>query len=298
MNAEATESEAQSGSDQTVARLVRSRRFGLAAILVAGLGLSFIMQSPGWAQSAYFALVRSMSQGSAKIDAYHWETKDKSWIDGNFYSVKAPGLPAAVLPAYMALDAAGFSDLSSRVAHRVIADGVREWYRRPAPLENAGFDRARARVLAVQIAEGQTMIWALGLIGSLLPAILIMLLVRRLAEEVQPGTGAISGLSLGLGTLLLPFSVQLMGHLLSALMLFGAFLLLMRERHGPQRLGLIFVAGALAGLSVVVEYPIAFGGAAIGLYAMLRAGSSVSQALARAAAYGAGAVVGAIPVGL
>ena len=298
MHADATMNEAESASNRNTGRVVRSRRFGIAAILVAGLGLSLIMQSPGWAQSSYYALVRAMSNGTAEIDPYHWETKDKSWIDGKFYSVKAPGLPAAVLPAYMALDAAGFSDLSGRVGRKVIADGVREWYLHPAPMMNAGFDRARARALPVQVAEGQTMIWALGLIGSLLPAILIMLLVRRLADEIQPGTGAVSGLALGLGTLLLPFSVQLMGHLLSALMLFAAFLLLMRERHGPQKFGLVFAAGALAGLSVVVEYPIAFGGAAIGLYAMLRAGSSVAQALGRAASYGAGAVVGAIPVGL
>jgi hypothetical protein len=256
------------------------------------------MQSPGWAQSSYFALVRALDSGTPVIDPYHWETKDKSWIKGHFYSVKAPGLPLLVLPAYSALDSAGFSSVSERVANRVVRDGVRVWYVRPAPLMNAGFDRARSKELPLSVARTQTMIWALGLIGSLIPALLIMLLTRSAAERVQSGTGALSSLALGLGTLLLPFSVQLMGHVLGALLLFGAFLLLWRERRGPPSLGFVGAAGLLTGLAVTVEYPMAFGGVAVGIYCVSRAGRQVGQFLARGTSFAVGGLVGSLPVGL
>ena len=282
----------------TSTTLVKSRRFGIAAIVIAGIGLSFVMQSPGWAQSSYFALVRALDSGTPVIDKYHWETKDKSWIDGHFYSVKAPGLPLFVLPAYSALDTAGFSSVSDRVANSVVNDGVREWYRGPAPLDAAGFDRARAKELPLTVARTQTMIWALGLIGSLIPALLMMLLTRSAAERLEPGTGALASLTLGLGTLVLPFSVQLMGHVLGALLLFGAFLLLWRERRGPPSLPLIGLAGMLTGLAVTVEYPMAFGGVAVGIYCISRAGRQLGQLFARGISFAVGGLIGALPVGL
>ena len=55
------------------------------------------MQASGWAQVSNFALVRALSNGTAKIDPYHWETKDESWYKGHYYSVKSPILPALSL---------------------------------------------------------------------------------------------------------------------------------------------------------------------------------------------------------
>ena len=63
---------------------------------IASLGIAWglVMHSMGWAQHANYAQVRALADGQAEIDRWHWETKDKAWIDGHFYSVKAPGLAA------------------------------------------------------------------------------------------------------------------------------------------------------------------------------------------------------------
>jgi hypothetical protein len=91
--------------------LVRSKRFGVAAIICFGLGLSLVVQPPGWAQASYYALIRGLGEGTAQIDKYHWETGDKSWINNHFFSVKSPGMPVVLLPAYAGLKAVGFQSL-------------------------------------------------------------------------------------------------------------------------------------------------------------------------------------------
>ena len=68
---------------------VRARP-GLAAIACLGIAWGFVMHSMGWAQLAHFAQVRALADGRANIDRWHWQTKDKAWVDGHFYSVKAP----------------------------------------------------------------------------------------------------------------------------------------------------------------------------------------------------------------
>ena len=102
----------------------RRRRLGLASIAVLGLSWVLVMQSLGWAQTSYFALVKSLNDGTAQIDAYHWETRDKSWTNGHFFSVKAPGLPALLVPPYAALKALGADDLA-RDAAREAREGGR-----------------------------------------------------------------------------------------------------------------------------------------------------------------------------
>ena len=73
----------------------------------------FCWPSPRWASpggsrctrwdgrnKANHAQVRALAAGQAEIDRWHWETRDKAWFRGHFYSVKAPGLAAFTLPAY------------------------------------------------------------------------------------------------------------------------------------------------------------------------------------------------------
>ena len=48
------------------------------------------------------ALSNGLSQGTAQIDPWHWETQDIAWHDGHYYSVKPPGLVFATLPVYAA----------------------------------------------------------------------------------------------------------------------------------------------------------------------------------------------------
>ena len=114
------------------------------------------------------------------------------------------------------------------------------------------------------------MIWALTLFGAVLPGIALLLLVRWAAERVEPGFGTAAAVTLGLGTIVMTFGSEYFSHVASAALGFGAFALLMRERAGPGRIGLVAVAGLLAGLAICFEYPLALLAAMLFFYALAR----------------------------
>jgi hypothetical protein len=208
------------------------RRPATLALLALALAYASLAQGVGWAQSAHYALVRALADGTAVVDPYRHETGDLSRVDGHYYAAKAPGLALVVLPAYVALDVLGLKEAMAR------APG--------AANENAG------------------MIWALGLVGCVLPAVGIALLVRRLGDELEPGLGLAAAVAAGLGTLLLPFATLFFSHVLAAAFVFAAFALLwLRPNAG-------FLAGVLAGLAVTTEYGLGFAAVVVGIYALVR----------------------------
>ena len=145
---------------------------GTAAILSLGLGWALFMHSMGWTQSAFYAQVRAVASGTTQIDRWHWETGDKAWVDGHFYSVKAPGLAATTLPAYLALDAVGAKELARDAAATAHRSSWDSWHsRHQPPFRSYGFSRARARRIEAQVANTVPMGWALTLLGAVLPAI-------------------------------------------------------------------------------------------------------------------------------
>ena len=274
-------------------------RSGLAAIAALCLAWVLIMQSLGWAQTSYFAFVKGLGDGTPQIDRYHWETRDKSYTDGHFFSVKAPGLPVLLLPAWKALDAVGAPSLAADAADAARRGGARQWTYRGLNVSAYGYDITRARQIKRTLEHQAPLIWVLGLLGTVLPAVLLLLLVRRIVDRRHPGLGTATALSLGAGTLLMPFAVNLFGHALAALIGFAAFALLLRERQGPPRTALVALAGLIAGAAVLVEYPLAFAGAVIGVYAVLRGdvlARGIGAVLRRAGAFAAGAIAGAAPV--
>src|SRR5438132_14423777 len=99
------------------------------------------------------------------------------------------------------------------------------------------------------------MIDFVGLWGAVLPALALLLLVWRVAERFEPGYGAATAVVLGLGTMLLPFSTLLFSHVFAALLGFGAFAIMLRERAGPPRPALLGLAGLAMGDAIRSEYP-------------------------------------------
>ena len=132
---------------------------------------------------------------------------------------------------------------------------------------------------------------ALSLWSVLLPALGLLLLVRSQAERIEPGLGTVSALTLGAGTLVLPFTGLFFAHALSALLGFAAFVLLWREREGEQRLWMVAAAGLIAGLAVTTEYPLALPALILAGYAAVR-----SRPPRRLLSYGAGLAVGVAPL--
>jgi hypothetical protein len=265
------------------------RRYGLAAIACLVVAYGTVIHSLGWAETSNFALVRAFSDGKPEIDRWHWETKDKSWHDGHFYSVKAPGLALVTTPAYRALTALGGTEASADLARYAREGGASRWAREGTSKGLYSDDPKRAEVVRTRIEESTPMVWALGLIGVVLPALALLLLIRYAVERVEPGYGTAVAVAVGAGTMILPFATLFFSHVLSAMLAFAAFVVLWRERAGPERPLLVAGAGALAGFAIATEYPLALAAAILGLYAMRRS-------VKRGAAYAAGVAAGIAPL--
>ena len=265
------------------------RRYGLGAIACLAIAYAMVMHSLGWAETSNFALVRAFADGKPEIDRWQWETKDKSWHDGHFYSVKAPGLALVATPAYKALTAVGGTGASADLARTAREGGATRWEREGTSKGLYSDDPQRAERVRTNIEEETPMVWALGLVGVVLPALLLLLLVRSVAERIEPGYGTAAAIALGAGTLILPFGTLFFSHVMSAMLAFAAFAVLWRERAGPERLLLVAAGGALAGFAIVTEYPLGLAAIVLGLYAMRRS-------LKRGVAYAAGFAAGIAPL--
>lgn len=280
---------------RTAGQLPGAPRRLLPALAVFACACAFIVQSPGWAQTSYMALSRALSHGTAKIDSWHWQTHDVAWFDGHYYSVKPPGLVFATYPLFAALDGVGVGGLARDARIRGETNGGVPWMSRTLPVDSYGYDVRRARAAREAIANDAPLTWALGLLGVLVPALVLLVVLARRVERVAPGTGVAAALTLATGTMVLPFSTLYFSHVLSAALAFAAFALAWREREGPSRPVRLAVAGLLAGLAIVCEYPLAIAALIVGLYAVSRRAGR-SQLVPRAAAYGAGVVAGAAPL--
>ena len=231
-------------------------RWILCTILALAVAYSWPIQGAGNAQNSQYALVRALANGTPKIDRTRHETGDIASADvtfyrGHVYSNKAPGLAFVSVPAYAALRTVG--------------------------LWGSG--------------DPSNMLWALGLIGVVLPAVVLAALVRVVVDRFVPGFGTLAAVTIGLGTLILPFATIYYNHVLAALLAFAAFAVLVVERQAPRRLPLVFAGGAVAGLAVTAEYANALLGAVLLIYAASR-----PPRLRRTVAYAAGAIAGAVPL--
>src|SRR3954470_13309574 len=169
------------------------------------------MQASGWAQVSNFALVRALSNGTAKIDPYHWETKDESWYRGHYYSVKSPVLPALTLPVYELLRRTDAPRIAYEAAKASRENGSWRWRPLSTPEGLYGANRGRTDHVRGRTEANTPIIWVLGLSGPVLPALGLMLLVRRLGDRLEPGYGVAPGpglrpCTLGLAVSALHFS--------------------------------------------------------------------------------------------
>ena len=171
----------------------------------------------GLGAAVHYAQVRALAAGRAEIDRWQWETRDKAWVGGHFYSVKAPGLAALTLPAYLALDAAGAKPVArDAAANARLADRPR-WDPPEQPdLSQYAYSAARAHRVEIRIEHETPIVWALTLVGAVIPAIALLLLVRWVAERIEPGYGTAAAITLGLGTIVMTFAAEYFSHVVAA----------------------------------------------------------------------------------
>src|ERR1700740_1373454 len=207
-------------------------RAALLAILLVGAASATMIQSWSDNQSSHYDLIQALDSGRTTIDRGPYPTKDKAYYKGHYYSARRQGLSMYSLPYYEVLE----------------------------PVHAPAVARA-----SKALRGEDEMIDFVGLWGSVLPAVLLLLLVWRVGERFAPGYGAATAVMLGLGTMLLPFSTLLFSHVFSAALGFGAFAILLRERDGPPRSALVALAGVTMGYAITSEYPLAFLALVLGL---------------------------------
>ena len=81
------------------------------------------------------------------------------------------------------------------------------------------------------------MIWALTLLVAVIPAVLLLLGVRWVADRLEPGYGTAAAVTLGIATIVMTFASEYFSHVIAAALGFAAFLVLMRERDGAPSTG-------------------------------------------------------------
>jgi hypothetical protein len=248
--------------------LANKRRLGLIAVLLVGLTYATVMQSFSWNQTSHYDLIRSLNHDKTTIDQYQENTGDKAYYKGHWYSARAPGLALFSLPFYDTLNLVGAESWTDRHV---------------APPNH----------------PGDEMIYLIGLWATVLPGLILLLLVWRLAESIEPGYGAATAVILGLGTMTLPLSMLVFSHVFCACLGFAAFVLMWREREGPPNPWYLGVAGLLMGYAGSSEYPMFFAAVVLGLYLLSRRDSfTLMGILSRAGPYVLGGLIGIVPLAL
>ena len=211
----------------------------LVAFAALTLAAAIVLQDSGPNQAAHFALVRALASGTAEIDP--GETIDSSYVDGRYYAAKAPGLAMFTLPWYGVLRAATPGRIT-RVRGRLSEPCLGA-----EPLRCRAADAGRARP---HVPRGRA----------------------DRAGVRAAHVGAARG-----GTLLLPFATLYFDHVLSAALGFAAFAVLFLERETRRGGWLLAAGGLLAGLALVVEFPLAVVAVVLGIYAALGAGPPIGS---------------------
>jgi hypothetical protein len=244
-----------------VLRVTRGRVVAVVALGALALAYALPLASVGCPQTSHYAATRAIAHGHADIDRYSKETCDLVRVGRHFYAAKAPGMDLWSVPWYLLLHAAGAvpGNPNAALSYPDAMAGV--------PL--------RA-------------IWQIGLWAVVLPALGLLILLRRTVERLEPGLGTAAAVVLGMSTLMLPFSTLLFAHVPAAALAFLSFALLFDRDAGRLR---VAAAGAAAGLAVSTDLPLAVPALLLGLYAASR-----TPHVQRLVAFGIGGVVGLVPL--
>ncbi|MFC2153351.1 hypothetical protein ACFLQ7_01805 [Actinomycetota bacterium] len=208
----------------------------LLALLVVVIAGPVVHQYRAQQASRYVFTAAIWDDRSIVLDAYADADPpvlgiDRAVRDGRTYSDKAPLQPVLAVPVYAAYRAVGGS-----------------------PAIEARYDEHLG-------------LWWVTLWMSTLPAALLAVAMYRFARAFRAEASLQATVALFFGSMLLPFSMLLFGHILCALFVFGSFALLAGERRSTVRL---LAAGVLAGLAVASEYTASIGILILAAYAVWR----------------------------
>lgn len=213
----------------------RARAWLIAATLF--VSYAYFYQGTGWNQNSHFDLARALAeQHSVRIDSYEWNTGDKAFYQGHYYSDKAPGLSLAAVPAVSA------GAVLARPLHDV-------------------------RVPALQLYLATILTSSLSI--ALMAAALFLML---LSWNITPGAAAFAVAVFGLGTPMWIYATQFWGHALASACLVFAFAAadgLRQAGSSTRQFALAAAVGMAAGWAVVTEFPAAIPAVMIGVMTLV-----------------------------
>ena len=216
----------------------RTRRIEAALFLIPFVSYAYFYQGSDQSTAARFDLMRSILERHALwIDGFcGFNTADIINFGGHIYSVKAPGTSLVALVPWAA---------------------IRLWL---SPL------MTRNEPLYWALTTYLTIVLTAGLLASMLAVVMY-----RFARFLGASDGRSAGLALILAfaTIMFPYATEMTGEPFAGVLAFIAFYLVATFANdpGPWR---GFVAGFLAGLAVVNDYPAFLIAFAIGIYALFR----------------------------
>ena len=218
-----------------------SPRISLIAALFVFLSYIYFFQIYGNFVStnefSRFLLTSAMvDDGTIRIDEAMrrlGETADKAAYNGHFYSDKAIGLSLMAVPPYIAL----------------------KWV-------CAFFEI---------VPETPSILFYLRVVCVTVPFLLLVPLLVRFWREILPDSQAVAGVTFLFlfGTIAFTYAVQFVSNALAGMFLFASFDCLYRaRRHEAAQDRRLFLAGALAGFSVLLEYTAAVAVVLLSVYAV------------------------------
>lgn len=217
-----------------------------------------------------FGAIALVEQGDARIDRFESLTIDKAQFGQHHYMDKAPGITLMAVPIVWA-------------SNTVSGSSSRDYVIDVTNPKLATFLRVRLRIA---VALGAALLTAFA-------AILLLDLATGITGS--PGAGLFAALGYAMGSIVWGWSTTLFGHAPDAALLLIATWAVWRGTSGERELGrwrYPLMAGAALGWAVVIEFPAALGGLAIGLWAIWR-----TRGLAwpvRARLYGVATVAGLV----
>lgn len=169
---------------------------------------------------------------SLSIDGYLLGV-DRAVVANRTFSDKAPGQPLWALPAYGLYRAFGGE---------------------PAKIPNT---------------NRSVGLWIVTLWSATIPAAVLVSLMAIVCRQVLGRRGYVAALLTWGGTLLLPFSSALFGHVLASTLVFAAFVVLWKAKQSRWSL---LAAGLLGGLAALTEYTLVLGVAVLAVWVLRRRG--------------------------
>jgi hypothetical protein len=211
-------------------RGVVDKRISLVLFLLVLFCSSYFVQHAGWNQNSRMALIMSIvNYHQLNIDPYQRSTGDKALYNGHYYSDKAVGTAMLGVPVYAVYrELQGFEDYID--------------FRNIYPVT----------VIVVSLPSATL-------------SVLLYQLMRLLVDN--RAWALLLSLFYSFGTLAFPFSTMLFGHQTAAFFAFAAFFMLVIARLRSSSAWLLFLAGVLASLAVLMEYQVVVIAAFLFIYA-------------------------------